>query len=196
MAHVFAGRRGTPVARLLSHSACAPWRGAVRAMRLKGRIALITGASRGLGAAAARGLRPRRRALRAGRPHGRRPRSGRRQDQGAGQRGRHPGAARRHRRPGHRPAGRARSTSASASSTCCSAMPACSAALADRPHRARDLRTRDGGQRHRQLAPDPLARSAAAPIRRRPRDLRDLGRQPRASIPYWSPTPPARPRST
>ena len=43
------------------------------------------------------------------------------------------------------------------------------------PSRAEGLRRGDGGQRHRQLAADPLARSAAPPIRRRARALRHLG---------------------
>ena len=46
---------------------------------------------------------------------------------------------------------------------------------------------RDGGQRHRQLAADPLARSAAAPVRRRPRRLRHLGRRVDARSAYWGP---------
>ena len=49
---------------------------------------------------------------------------------------------------------------------------------------AEDLGRGDGGQRHRQLAPDPLLRSAAAPLRRRPRDLRHLGRRARR-VAYW-----------
>ena len=50
-----------------------------------------------------------------------------------------------------------------------------SLASAGRPYRARNLRAGDGGERHRQLAPDPLARPAAASLRRRPRHLRDFG---------------------
>ena len=59
-----------------------------------------------------------------------------------------------------------------------------------------DLRAGDGGQRHRQLAADPLARSAAAALRRRPRDLRHLRHRRAASCPTGAPMPRARPRST
>ena len=51
-------------------------------------------------------------------------------------------------------------------------------ALADRPYRPAGLGRGDGRQRHRQLAPDPLAGPAAARLRCRPRDLRDLRRRP------------------
>ncbi len=53
----------------------------------------------------------------------------------------------------------------------------------------------DGGQRHRQLAADPLARPAAARVRRRPRDLPDLRRRPQAASPIGAPTRSPRRRS-
>ena len=45
------------------------------------------------------------------------------------------------------------------------------------PPRPEDLGRRHGGQRHRQLAPHPLARPAAAPLRGRPRRVHDLRRR-------------------
>ena len=56
---------------------------------------------------------------------------------------------------------------------------------AARASRAEGLGRRDGGQRHRQLAPDPLARSAAAPLRRRARAVRDSAASPGRCRPYW-----------
>ncbi len=94
--------------------------------RLAGRVALITGASRGLGAAAALAYATRRRALRAGRPHGRRPRGGRRPHQGA--RRLRPRWCRSTSPTVPASTGWARRCStASAASTCCWATPASSA---------------------------------------------------------------------
>ena len=167
-------------------------------MRLKGRIALVTGASRGLGAAAARGLRRARARIASlvARTVGG-ARGGRRPDQGAGRRGRHAGAARHHRRPRHRPPGRARSTSASASSTSCSAMPACSApsrrSAISSPRSSRRVMAVNVTANWRLIRSlDPLLRA----LRRRPRDLRHLGHQPPRRSPTGAPTPPARRRST
>ena len=61
--------------------------------------------------------------------------------------------------------GRGAQRALSARSTCWSAMPRLSATLAARSRRAAELGRDHGGQRHRQLAPDPLHGSAArAPI--------------------------------
>ena len=60
-------------------------------------------------------------------------------------------------------------------------------AHAARPCRPAGLGRGDGGQRHRQLAADPLARPAAARLRRRPRDLRHLRRRPQAARPIGAP---------
>ena len=163
-------------------------------MRLAGRIALITGASRGLGAAAALAY------AREGAhcvPWRARWAGSRRSTT----RSRPPAAA--------PPWCRSTSPMAPASTAwerrCTSASEArhpagqCRAAghpVADRPHRSGDLRARDGGERDRELAPDPLARPAAAPVRCRPRDLRHLGRVTARSCPTGVPTPPARPPST
>ena len=53
-------------------------------------------------------------------------------------------------------------------------------ARADHPYRPAGLGRGDGGERDRQLPPDPLPRSAAARLRRRPRDLHHLRRRPQA----------------
>ena len=87
-----------------------------------------------LGCGGSRGLCQGRRALRAGGAHRGRAGGGRRQDQGSWAARRHAGAARRHRRPGHRSPGRRRSTSASASSTSCWAMPGCLGTLSPIGH--------------------------------------------------------------
>ena len=68
-------------------------------------------------------------------------------------------------------------------------------ALADQPCRAESVRRRDGGQRHRQLAADPLARSAAAEIRCRARGVRHLRRRVECRWPIGGPTRSRRPRS-
>ena len=60
-------------------------------------------------------------------------------------------------------------------------------ALAARPCRAEGVGRRDGGQRHGELAPDPLARSAAAEVRRRARGVPHLGRGVDARCAYWGP---------
>ena len=54
---------------------------------------------------------------------------------------------------------------------------------------------RHGGQCHRQLAADPLARSAAAPVRRRPRPLPHLRRRPASAARTGASIPPRRRRS-
>ena len=77
------------------------------------------------------------------------------------------GAARPARLRQDRPRWRFRSMSASAGSTCSSAPAYCGASRADRAFRSRTLAGNDRGEPHRQLAADPLARSAAAPVRRR-----------------------------
>ena len=134
-------------------------------MPLADRIALVTGASRGIGYATALALAQGRRACGRGRAHRRRARGARRRDPGgrrhaprwcrstsrtttastgsapalqrALRQARHPGRQCRHSRP----------------------------ALAARPCRAEGLGRGDGGQRHRQLAADPLAwtRCCSAP---------------------------------
>ena len=55
------------------------------------------------------------------------------------------------------------------------------------PCRAEGLGRGDGGQRHRQLAADPLARPAAAEVRRRARGVRHLGRRLQCRRAYWGP---------
>ena len=90
---------------------------------LADRIALVTGASRGIGYATALALAQGRRARGRGRAHRRRARRARRRDQGSRRHG-HAGAARPQGLRRHRPARRSRSTSATAGSTCSSAMPA------------------------------------------------------------------------
>ena len=64
-----------------------------------------------------------------------------------------------------------------------------------RPYRPAGLGRRDGGQRHRELAADPLPRPAAARLRCRPRDLRVLGRRPQMHAPIGAPTRSRRRRS-
>jgi NAD(P)-dependent dehydrogenase (short-subunit alcohol dehydrogenase family) len=73
---------------------------------LASRIALVTGASRGIGYATARALAPRRRACRGGGAHARRPGRARRRDP-QGRRQRHAGAAQPHRFRRHRRLGAA-----------------------------------------------------------------------------------------
>ena len=63
------------------------------------------------------------------------------------------------------------------------------------PSRPEGLGRRDGGQRHRQLAAHPLARSAAPPVRRRPGAVRDLRRRARSACPTGAPIRPRRRRS-
>ena len=60
------------------------------------------------------------------------------------------------------------------------------AAVAPRPCHGGCLGRGDRGQPHRQLAPDPHARPAAAPLGRRPRHLRVLGRRCSPAA-YWGP---------
>ena len=67
--------------------------------------------------------------------------------------------------------------------------------LAARPCRAEDVGRGHGGQRHRQLAADPLHGSAAEAVRRRPRRVRHLRRRGAGAAPIGAPTPPRRPRS-
>ncbi len=59
--------------------------------------------------------------------------------------------------------------------------------LADRPYRGKNLREGDDRQRHRDMAADPLGRSAAARLRCRPRRHPDVEPGAFASRAFWAP---------
>ena len=137
------------------------------------------------------GLRPGGRAPHPGRPHRRRAGGGRRRDPRR-RRQRHaadprPQVARQDRRarPHHLPAlEQARHPRRQRRHP--------GAAVAAGPRHGGRLERGAGDQPHRQLAADPHARPAAAPLGRRPRHLRLLGRGDRRRAPTGAPTPPPR----
>ena len=193
-----------PAIHSLEQSASKPWMPGTSAATvteerhlskpLADRIALVTGASRGIGRATALALAQGGRACGRGRAHGRRARRARRRDQDR-------------RRLGHARAARPQGfrTASTGSAPRLRALPAArragrqcrhpGAALAARPCGAEGLGRCDGHQRHRQLAPDPFARSAAAALRGRARGVRQLGRAARRA-PIGVPIRSRRPRSS
>ena len=148
---------------------------AAMTLPLASRIALVTGASRGIGYATARALaRAGAHIVAVARTPGRPRRTRRRNPKGRRQR--HAGAAQPHRLRGHRAAWRGAARAPRQARHSRRQCRRRRSFLAARPYRAEAVDRRDGDQRTGELPVDPLHGAAAQAVRRRPRGVHHVGR--------------------